>query len=189
MSAQLAEHGVPTNRFTAHLALAAGVTVSIHAPTMHDLSSVVGKLQATEPANDAGNGAKVAGSPATKTAASSAQGAAGKAAGDAGNASASTGTQGNAQPAAGGSAQAGDTGNATGAAAGAQTASSSAASGSPEITFDVLKKAFLALSTKAGGREKCEAVLASVEPKPAKLSAATPDQYPALMTAIEEAAK
>jgi len=41
-----------SNSFSAHLALAAGVAVSITASTMHELAQVVGKLQGTEPAND-----------------------------------------------------------------------------------------------------------------------------------------
>lgn len=167
MSAQLAGDGAPRNVFSAHLALAAGVTVSVHAPTLSDLSSVIGKLQPTEAANDTPAPGKSkpaaatapAGSNGTQTAASSAPAAAGAAAGDAGNA--------------------------TAAAAGAQTASSSAASESSAVTFDELKKAFLALSTKPGGREKCEAVL-----KPfglVKLSNATVEQYPAVLAEIQKA--
>jgi hypothetical protein len=171
MSAQLAGHGVPTNSFSAHLALAAGVTVSIHAPSMHALRNVVAVLQPTEPANDAGNASTPnrvtvpAGSPATQTTAPSAQPAAVVGAGEAGNAHV-------AAPQGGSS---------------AQTASTDKQSASPEVTFDVLKKAFLALSTKAAGREKCEAVL-----KPfglAKLSAATPEQYAAVLAEIEKAGK
>lgn len=67
----------------------------------------------------------------------------------------------------------------------ASTASSSEASASPAVSFDVLKKAFLALSTKEGGRAKCEAVL-----KPfglTKLSEAKEDQYGALHAAIQTA--
>jgi hypothetical protein len=59
-------------------------------------------------------------------------------------------------------------------------------SAAPGVTFDVLKKAFLALSTKAGGRALCEGVL-----KPhalAKLSDAKEEQYGALLDAINKAA-
>jgi hypothetical protein len=65
------------------------------------------------------------------------------------------------------------------------TAASAASSAEPEVDFDTLKKAFLALSTKDGGRAKCEGVL-----KPhglAKLSEAKPEQYGALLTAIHQA--
>ena len=58
-------------------------------------------------------------------------------------------------------------------------------SAAPGVTFDVLKKAFLSLSTKEGGRAKCEGVL-----KPhglAKLSEAKEDQYAAILAAIEKA--
>lgn len=96
----------------------------------------------------------------------------------------STGTQtaaSSAQTAAAPAAQQADAGNASGS-----TPSSSEPSGSPAVTFDELKKAFLALSTKAGGREKCEAVL-----KPfnlPKLSAASPEQYAAVMAEIKKQA-
>lgn len=181
MSAQLAGHGVPTNYFTAHLALAAGVTVSINAPSMHALRNVVAVLQPAEAANDVGNAptpaaaTAPAGQPASTTTAPSAQPAAAAAAGDAGNKDAG------AQPAAS-SAQ---------AASSEKPAASPASSlpADPKEAFEVLKKAFLGLSTKPGGREKCEKVLASVEPKPAKLSAATPEQYPALMAAIQKASE
>lgn len=171
MSAQLATHGVPTNSFSAHLALAAGVIVSIHAPSMHALRNVVARLDSTETtADDVGNvqptAATVqAGAHASTTTAPSAQHAAAVAAGDAGNAHAAAHQGGTS----------------------AQPASTDKPSASPEVTFDVLKKAFLALSTKAAGREKCEAVL-----KPfglAKLSAATPEQYAAVLTEIEKAGK
>lgn len=59
-------------------------------------------------------------------------------------------------------------------------------SAAPAVTFDVLKKAFLALSTKEGGRSKCEGVL-----KPhglGKLSEAKEEQYAALLDAINKAA-
>jgi hypothetical protein len=111
---------------------------------------------------------------------------------DAGNASASTATQASAQPAAAGSAaSAGEAGNGAAASASpatgaASTASSSEPSGSPAVSFDELKKAFLALSTKPGGREKCEAVL-----KPfglPKLSAANADQYAAILAEIKRQA-
>lgn len=54
MSAQLAS----TNSFSAQLALAGGVAVTINAPTLADLSGVVARLQgpgAPQPANDPGN--------------------------------------------------------------------------------------------------------------------------------------
>lgn len=73
----------------------------------------------------------------------------------------------------------------TQAAAAAQTASSTEASASPAVSFDQLKKAFLSLSTKEGGRAKCEGVL-----KPhglGKLSEAKEEQYGALLAAIEKA--
>ena len=69
----------------------------------------------------------------------------------------------------------------------ASSASSSEASASPAVDFDTLKKAFLSLSTKEGGRAKCEGVL-----KPhglAKLSEAKPEQYPALLEAIKVASE
>ena len=53
------------------------------------------------------------------------------------------------------------------------------------VSFDVLKKAFLSLSTKPEGRSKCEGVL-----KPlglAKLSEAKEGQYAALLDAINKA--
>jgi hypothetical protein len=55
------------------------------------------------------------------------------------------------------------------------------------VTFDALKNAFLALSTKAGGRALCEGVL-----KPlglAKLSEAQEEQYGPLLAAIEASAR
>lgn len=64
-------------------------------------------------------------------------------------------------------------------------APTSVASPSAPVTFDALKKAFLQLSTKEGGRARCEGVL-----KPqglAKLSEAKPEQYGALLTAINAA--
>lgn len=167
MSAQLAS----VTTFSAHLALADGVTVSINAPTFGALGAIVERLQAANdsPAAAAAPGkskpaATAAGtSAATPTAAPSAAAAPAPAAGDAGNAS---------TPA---------------ASPPASTASSSAASGSSEVSFDSLKKAFLGLSTKAGGRALCEGVL-----RPyglAKLSEAKPEQYAAILKAIEEAAK
>lgn len=73
----------------------------------------------------------------------------------------------------------------TPAAAGASTASSSGGAASPEVSFEQVKKAFLALSTKPGGRALCEGVL-----KPfglAKLSEAKAEQYAAVLTAINKA--
>jgi hypothetical protein len=89
----------------------------------------------------------------------------------------------------------GDAGNATSAgnadpaplAAQAAAASTALApAGEPTTSFDELKKAFLGLSTKPGGRELCIAAL-----KPfnlAKLSEAKPDQYRGLLSAINKAA-
>jgi len=73
------------------------------------------------------------------------------------------------------------------AAPSAETApqASTAATDTP-VTFDELKRAFLGLSTKPGGRALCEGVL-----KPfglAKLSEAKPDQYSAVMAQIAGAA-
>lgn len=68
------------------------------------------------------------------------------------------------------------------AAATAQSASSE--SSAQTVTFDELKKAFLALSTKADGRAKCQAVLGGL----AKLSDAKPEQYAGILAAIEKAA-
>lgn len=164
----------PHNFFNANISLPNGVEVRINAPTLADLSTVVGKLQPTEAANDTGKPAKpaaaakaTAGASASPTAAPSAQTAAAPAAqGEAGNAA-----------------------QAAGPSAAVSPASSSAQGASGEVTFEQVKKAFLALSTKADGRAKCEAVLATVDPKPARLSEAKPEQYPALLKAIEEASK
>jgi len=105
-----------------------------------------------------------AGASASPTAASSAGSAAAPAAqGEAGNAASAAGSP----------------------AAAASPASSSTPAASPEVTFDMLKKAFLALSTKADGRAKCEGVL-----KPfglAKLSEAKPEQYAAVLAEINKA--
>jgi len=73
------------------------------------------------------------------------------------------------------------------AAPSAETApqASTAATDTP-VTFDELKRAFLSLSTKPGGRALCEGVL-----KPfglAKLSEAKPEQYSAVMAQIAGAA-
>jgi predicted component of type VI protein secretion system len=104
MSAQLQGEFAP-NRFTAHLALAAGVTASIHAPTLADLSLVVAKLQG--PANDSPEAAPAS---ATGKAASAARPAPAptSAPAAAGNVPASTPTQASAQPADSGSAAGGD---------------------------------------------------------------------------------
>ena len=162
----------PSNTFSARLTLAAGALVTIEAPSMSALGEIVGKLQPTEAANDSVAPGKSkpaaatapAGKAATQTAAPSAPAAAAPAAGDAGNDAA-----------------------AAGPAAAASTASSSTPAESPEVSFEVLKKAFLALSTKADGRAKCESVL-----KPfgvAKLSESKPEQYAAVLAAIEAASK
>lgn len=146
----LASH---SNSFSAHLALAAGVSVSISAPTLADLQQVVGKLQPTEAANDTPapttGKSKPAATPA-QTAAATAP--AGKPA---------TQTTEPSAPAAAAQAAQGEAGNATpaGQAADASTASSTKPEGEAAVTFGALKKAFLALSTKADGRAKCEAVL------------------------------
>lgn len=66
MSAQLAS----PNSFSAHLALAAGVSVSISAPTLADLSGVVARLQGS--ANDAPKADAKNGKPAAPTAAAAA---------------------------------------------------------------------------------------------------------------------
>jgi hypothetical protein len=97
-----------------------------------------------------------------------------------------------AEPAAQGEAGNGAAASQPSATAAASSASSSAESTSPDgeaVTFDELKKAFLALSAKADGRAKCEAVLASVDPKPGRLSEAKPEQYAALLDAIKKASK
>jgi hypothetical protein len=63
---------------------------------------------------------------------------------------------------------------------------SDAADAAEAITFDALKKAFLALSTKPDGRDKCQAIL-----KPynfARLSDAKEEHYGALLEAINKAA-
>jgi hypothetical protein len=213
MSAQLAEQGASLgsiagaiglrNHFTAHLALAAGVTVSINAPTLSDLSAAVAKLQPTEAVNDPMAGKSVAevmlgnsNAPARGAAPSQATTAAPVDAPKQ-TAAASTPAAETAAPPSQASTAAGEAGNADAAApqggTSAQPASSQPSTASAEtaggepVTFDVLKKAFLALSTKAAGREKCEAVL-----KPfglAKLSAATPEQYAAVLAEIEKAGK
>lgn len=178
MSAQLAS----TNSFSAHLALAAGVSVSISAPTLDDLSKVVARVQGTAANDTAAVPAPTTGK--SKPAATPAPAAATAPAGP----SAST-TAASSAPAAAAQAAQGDAGNATqgGQTAAASTASSEKPAAAVEVTFDVLKKAFLALSTKADGRAKCENVL-----KPfnlAKLSEAKPEQYAAVLAAIEEASK
>ena len=89
MSAQLAS----SNSFSAHLALAAGVAVSITADTMDKLAGVVAKLQDQPAANDTKPAATAA---PTLTKAPE------------GNAPASTATQASAQPAASGSEAAAD---------------------------------------------------------------------------------
>jgi hypothetical protein len=181
----------PSNTFSARLTLAAGVLVMIEAPSMSALGEIVGKLEAANDPVAPGKSGKAATAPAgqaaSQTAASSAPAAVAKAAGDAGNA-ASTSTPATVQGAAAGSA-AGEAGNVAGGgqSAPASTASSDTPAASPAVTFEALKKAFLALSTKADGRAKCEAVLASVDPKPARLSEAKPEQYAALLAAIEKA--
>lgn len=109
MSAHLAEAAgtvgasIPRNRFVAHLDLPAGVTVSIHAPTLSDLQLVVSKLQPTEAVNDpmAGKSVKditAAPIPAPTPAAAT----------TAGNAPAPTATPASAPPAAAASAASGE---------------------------------------------------------------------------------
>lgn len=80
--------GRQSDSFSAHLALAAGVSVSIHAASLPELQAVVAKLQPA--ANDAKASTPAAAPP------------------PAGNASASTAAQDNAQGAASGSASTGD---------------------------------------------------------------------------------
>jgi hypothetical protein len=84
----------------------------------------------------------------------------------------------------------GDTGNATGTAggqtAGATDVSSSTPAGSPAPTFEEVKKAFIALSTKPNGRALCEGVLAPF--KLTKLSEAKAEQYAAIKALIDKAA-
>jgi hypothetical protein len=85
---------------------------------------------------------------------------------------AATGEQGNDTPA--------------GQPAAASTASSTKLDAAAAPTFDEVKKAFLALSTKPNGRALCEGVL-----KPfalAKLTEAKVEQYGALKAAIDKAA-
>jgi hypothetical protein len=175
MSAQLAGGGAvaSANNFNAHLVLAAGVTAFISAPSLSELSKVVGQLQPTEAVNDSGKpNAAPKPTAATAPAGASASPVAGSSA-----------------PAAAAPAAQGEAGNAVaGAQAGASsapTASTEKPSQSPEVSFEVLKKAFLALSQKANGRALCEGVL-----KPfalAKLSEAKPEQYAAVLTAINKA--
>lgn len=89
------------------------------------------------------------------------------------------------QPAAAASAQ--PEGNGVSSAEAPAPTTAPAASAPSPVDFDTLKKAFLALSTKAGGRALCEGVL-----KPhglAKLSEAKPEQYAAVLSAIEQAAQ
>lgn len=117
MSAQLAS----SNSFSAHLALAAGVAVSITADTMDKLAGVVAKLQDQSAANDTKpvKTAK-AETPAATTTPTPAPSKAPE-----GNASASTTTQASAPPAASGSEAAGD---------------------APRFTYDDVKNRVLALS-------------------------------------------
>lgn len=205
MSAQLQDGGAvitTPNSFHARLALAAGVSVVINAPTLADLSHVVGRLQPTEAANE-GNAAPAAkaaaGKSATQTTASSATPAAAQG-GEAGNAHASTATPGSAQPAASGSVPSGEAGNASAAAqpaaSSAQTASTGTQSGSAATAggelpadekeaFEVVKKVFLALGSKAGGRDKCMEVLTPFGLS--KLSEAKPEQYAAILAALKKA--
>lgn len=66
----------------------------------------------------------------------------------------------------------------------ASTASSETSTSAPD--FETVKKAFLALSVKDGGRARCEQVL-----KPfalGKLSEAKPEQYGQILDAIKKAA-
>lgn len=170
----------------------ASVTLSCSSPI--ELKNALATFGIGQAANDSGNvppvTAAVTKGPQQTAAPSAPAVAAPAAQADAGNASASTAAPASAPPAAAGSAtsagEAGNVGTTAGTAA-APTASSSEPAASPAVSFDELKKAFLALSTKPAGREKCEAVLKAVDPAPAKLSAATPEQYPALMAAIQKA--
>lgn len=105
MSAQLAGDAGTSNSFHARLALAAGVTVAITAPTLADLSAVVAKLQPTVAANDA---PAPRGQTHQQAAADHIPGVKNREGDPAGNASASTGTQASALPAASGSAAGGE---------------------------------------------------------------------------------
>lgn len=107
------------NSFSAHLALAAGVAVSITAATMEQLAGVVAKLQGPAAASD-----KPRGSTAAAAAADNIPGVKARD-GEAGNASASTSTPASAQPAASGS---------------------EAAADGPRFTYDDVKARVLALS-------------------------------------------
>lgn len=102
-----------------------------------------------------------AGAPASATEASSAPSAAAPAAGEAGNAAAAAG-----QPAA------------------AAPASSPKPDAAPEVTFEQVKKAFLALATKPDGRAKCEAVNKAFGV--AKLSDIKPENHAAALAEIEK---
>jgi hypothetical protein len=98
-----------------------------------------------------------------------------------------------AQP--GSTAATGEAGNATsagsdgqasqGALAGASSSGPASAAGGKELTFDEVKKPFLALS-QTKGRPACEAVLGQF--KLAKLSDAKPEQWAQLKAAIDKAA-
>jgi hypothetical protein len=126
MSAQLAS----PNSFSAHLALAAGVSVTINAPTLADLSGVVGKLQPVVAANDTPTKAPSAAKPNPHAATPAPQVAAG-------NDPASTGTPANAPPAASGSAGSGD---------------------APRVNYDQVKERVLALAKIS--REKAMEIMA-----------------------------
>lgn len=127
MSAQLAGDGMPLNRFTAYLALAAGVTVSIHAPTLPDLAAVVSRLQS------AVNDPVPAPTPLQAVV---------------GNAPASTATPASAPPAASGSAPAGEAGNAAAASPAPVAPAASPASSPVPATYDDVKARVLALAKK-----------------------------------------
>lgn len=201
MSAQLGESNAaiaggvgPRNYFSARLVLAAGVSVSIDAPSLADLSTVVGKLQPTEAANDAAapgksnaQGRAAAPSKATtaaqadapkQTAAAStpaADAAAGQsqvstAAGEAGNAGADA-------PQAGSSAPTASTEK--------SSASVETAGGGEPVTFDQVKKAFLALAQKPNGRALCEGINKTFGV--AKLSDNKPENYAAVLAEIQKA--
>jgi hypothetical protein len=73
--------------------------------------------------------------------------------------------------------------NPTAGSAAAEQQASTAVTEGDAVGFETVKKAFLALSTTPGGREKCQAVIAPL----AKLSEAKPEQYAAILAKIKKA--
>ena len=76
-----------------------------------------------------------------------------------------------------------DASNPTADSAAAEQPASTAATEGDAVDFETVKKAFLALSTTPGGREKCQGVIAPL----AKLSEAKPEQYAAILAKIKKA--